>query len=295
MKASVLNLSSHIAGDINFPEDFRFNLMGRSPTHAKALERYFSSAWRNAWDKIAESRAILHQEGKADSTTPQFPGASNRYERFKECNGLEFLKTLSIKEADPNFILDLFIMYLWNDMVNSRANNSPHVIKLKESLEAVQTVRDYYLKEIKNVWESLHESDSGHPELITEVVGSKPREEFELALSEIEQKIMKYLGNLDFLRPGRRGLSRDKENRVIYIIYEHLMQRTGRPHWQIVLDLLVAAGAIEVDKKKKREGKEGVINNPDRRVMTRIRTFRGEHPNEARYIREQFLTHHPVK
>ena len=51
----------------------------------------------------------------------------------------------------------------------------------------------------------------------------------------------------------------------------------------------------QVDMKKKREGKEGVINNPDRRVMTRIRTFQGEHPKEARYIREQFLTQYPVK
>ncbi len=295
MKASVWNINSHIAGDINLPQDFWSNLMLRSPTHAKALERYFSSAWRNAWDKIAESRTILYQEGKADSTTPQFPGASNRYQRFKECNGLELLKTLSKKGANPNFILDLFIMYLWNDMVNSRANNSPHVIRLKESLEAVRTVRDYYLKDIKDMWKNLHKSNSRYPELITKVVGSKPREEVEPSLNEIEDIIKKGLGNLDFLKSGRRGLSRDKENRVIYIIYEHLRQRTGRPHWQIVLDLLVAAGAIEMDKKKKREGKEGVFNNPDRRVMTRIRTFRGEHPKEARYISEQFLTHYPVK
>jgi len=213
----------------------------------KAIEQPFTLVWRKFW------------EGQAKSLNREKPG---RWEEFLERDGLSFLEKLADKRADPNFILTLFIGYMWRGDVNEYEHRGFWVQNRLKLLEAIKLIR-------RNVaWIENRKR-----------AGSVYR-----GLGEMETNIKDYLSAKDYRDPSRKGQSaKDKSNRVIFAIYEHLKQRTGGPRWQLLLDLLVSAEAVKYGHKKKRKG-DGV-DNPASRIMTRIKSFQKDHPKEARYIK----------
>jgi hypothetical protein len=166
---------------------------------------------------------------------------------FVRNDGPTALKNLADKGANLNFIFSLF-NYLWNENVSPREHKSANVQHWRESLEAIRKVKDIYKQFITKV-----------PGLETFV----DAENFELALLGIEENIGNFLNAKDFRSPGGKRSPDDKINRVIFTLYEYLKQKTGGPHWQTFLDLLVASGAIKKGIKKSRKN-DLVTDNPDR-------------------------------
>ena len=118
----------------------------------RALERPFSKAWIKSWDEIAETKGwvlagtnLAEMPGYKRKTPEMFPGASGRFRRFKVDDGLEFLKILTAKGANPNLILSLLIKYLWNDDVSRTEHSSLRIKELRKQLEAVQKTKGLYL------------------------------------------------------------------------------------------------------------------------------------------------------
>lgn len=213
----------------------------------KVLEQPFTPVWKNFW------------EGKAEFLNREKPG---HWEQFLERDGLTFLEKLAEKRADPNFILTLFIGYMWRGDVNEYEHRGFWVQNRLKLLEAIKLIR-------KNVaW------TENRKRAIPVYRG----------LGEMEANIKDYLSAKDFRVPSRKGQpAKDKYNRVIFAIYEHLKQRTGGPQWQLLLNLLVSAEAVKYGHKKKR--KSDGVDNPASRIMTRIKSFQKDHPKEARYIK----------
>lgn|SRR5262249_3546265 len=166
-------------------------------------------------------------------------------------------------------------MYLWNEDVDPREHKSATVQDWQETLAAIRKIKNTFRQFITRVpgLESFADADS-----------------FELALLGIEENIVNFLNGKDFREPepGKNRSPEDKTNRVIFTICEYVRQKTGRPQWQTVLDLLVAAGAIRMGIKKRRKDYR-IPDNPDRRIATHLRAFQKDHPKEACYIKEHIF------
>ena len=110
----------------------------------------------------------------------------------------------------------------------------------------------------------------------------KASAEFEMVLSQLESLATKEWQRFD-TRPRRKGRGPDdKANRVIFTIHEFIKQKTGRPNWSNLLELLAAAGLV-----KRRDG--GPSDSPDRRIVHHLQDFQKHHGKEARYIRESIV------
>jgi hypothetical protein len=205
--------------------------------------------------------------------TEEYPGALNAYVSFLQSHGQTALARLVAKGANLNFILSLLVMYLWNENVSPREHESAYAQHWQESLAAIRKIKNIY------------------PQFINRVHGLETyvdANNFELALLGMEKSIENFLNGKDFRKPGRKRPPEDKVNRVIFTLYEYLKQQTRGPHWQTVLDLFVAAGAIKMGVKKRRKNYR-IPDNPDRRIATRLRGFQNDHPKEACYIKEHVV------
>jgi hypothetical protein len=169
-----------------------------------------------------------------DSLAGEYLNALSRADRPSVC---ENLRKLDATGANPGFILSL-LMYLWNEDVDPREHKSANVQHWQESLASIPKVKDI------------------HKQFITKVPGLETRddaENFDLALLGMEDRIEDFMNEKDFRDPEKKHPPDDKTNRGIFTICEYVRQKTGRPQWQTVLDLLVAAGAIKMEVKKPRK------------------------------------------
>jgi len=214
----------------------------------KAIEQPFAPVWRKFW------------KGQAKSLNQEKPG---RWEQFLERDGLTFLKKLADKKADPNFILTLFIGYMWRGDVNEYEHRGFWVQNRLKLLEAIELIR-------RNVaW----------------IENRKRAIPVYRGLGEMETNIKDYLSAKDYRDPSRKGQpAKDKFNRVIFAIYEHLKQRTGGPQWQVFLSLLIAAGAISTGIMKRKGHENVVTDSSDRRISPHIKLFQKDHPKETSQI-----------
>jgi len=199
----------------------------------------------------------------------EYRNALSKVDRPALC---ENLRKLDANGANPEFILCVLI-YLWNENVDAREHNSTNAQHWQESLAAIRKVKEIY------------------KQFVTKVPGLETfddAENFDLALLGMEDRILSFMNEKDFRDPEKKRPPEDKANRVIFTICEYVKQKTGRPQWQTVLDLLVDAGAIRIGVKKRRKPYR-IPDNPDRRIATRLKSFQEDHPKEAYYIKERIL------
>jgi len=249
------------------PASFINNVFVVSQDELRSLHSLqpFKQRWRKFWAEIAKEHRSLTQ-----------------LESFINKGGLNPLEDLAGKGADPNFILLLLIKYLWVENINPYERKEPMIKINQQSLQAVRYVHCFYEEFYKK------SSLEGY-EWIRELPwGGEPNEQAESFLSEAEEKIRRYLESKDLPKLGMRSPPKDKVNRVVFTVYHHLKQKTSGtgPHWQVFLELLLAAGALERNIKKKKTPWKYVPDNPDRRISSHIRSFQTHHPKEARIIQQ---------
>ena len=184
----------------------------------------------------------------------------------------ENLRKLDDTGANPGFILCL-LRYLWNEDVDPKEHKSPNAQHWQESLSAIRKIKEIY-KQFVTKMPGLETLDDA--------------ENFDLALLGMEDRIESFIDEKDFRDPEKKHPPDDKTNRTIFTIFEYVKQKTGRPQWQTVLELLVAAGAIKMGVKKPRKHYR-IPDNPDRRIATHLKSFQNDHPKEARYIKERII------
>src|SRR5262249_5365772 len=107
----------------------------------------FTEKWIQYWAKVARSKNKITGE-------KLFPKASERYKKFREKNGLDSLKELSDRRANPNLILYLMITYLWNDQVPLRDHKHPtpqFYSKVREAIPAVKNGFSVYSAWLRSI------------------------------------------------------------------------------------------------------------------------------------------------
>jgi len=201
-------------------------------------------------------RVALEQKVKqADSE--HWPGALPRFESFVKKDGLSTLKKLTEKGANANFILLLFVQYMWVDdnKIPAHESDSPDKKGWEQMLDAIQITK---------------RATAYFPTKFTDLVLN------ELSLRETSIREL-FLTTKDF-RKSKKRPPNDKVNRTIFTIYEHLKYKTGGPQWAHLLELLRAADAVS---------SPAGAASPDRRVKSHIRSFERDHPEEADFIKER--------
>ncbi len=238
----------------------------------QSLPSPFTPAWKQAWAVIAVSKRKV----------ALYPGALERLNSFENHNGFDFLKKLADRGADPNFILSLLVKYLWNEEVSAREHQQPSIKVFRRIFQAVRDVHFYYDEFYKKP------SQPGYGYRKELPLSGEPKEEIEQFMTEVEEKIKRYLESRDF-RDSQKGYKpADKVNRTIFTLHEYLRQTCG-PRWADFLKLLLAAEAIKKGVKKKRTTEEEVTDNPDRRIAKHIKSLRRDHPKEAVTIRKAVI------
>jgi len=262
----------------SFPLEFQFVLLtdpevDKSPS---STHKPFTEKWKSFWEGMSGLTGRISEKGKFIGEQFELnPKAGDRFSHFREKSGFDHLESLARKGANPNFILRLFVSYLWNDRITLTEQKDPHFLNLVNSYDALVRTKHVYMNSVDD-------------KLL------KRSREFESVLCKLGNNFRDVLQTKD-LSKARRSPPRDKENRVIFTIYKHLKQTTGQPNWRPFLDLLLSAGAISKGQKRKRV-EDIVTDNPDRRIMTRIRSFKRAHPQESQVIEHfNFLTHRPPR
>ena len=237
-----------------------------------------TKAWNESWGKIAAMPSIF------TAGEIMYPGSIKYYRKFENKDGFHFLKRLSDTGVDANFILSLFVPYLWNKEVSATEHRSPLIRDMKERLDAVGKVRRHYMAYFKGAFEKMQKAtDSNEKHRIQwsiDTIGGRPRRGFEEVIDEMEAKTRKALESMDYPEPRKGRLATDKVNRVIFTIYQHIVYRTNQPQWETFWNLLVSAGAI-------RGG--GAMGAKDRQIRPHIDSFQRDHPKEARMIIERII------
>ncbi len=263
------NKEPELPQDNPFPSDFSNALIVSRDEEKLSSLRPFTQRWKDNWAKLAKKN-----------------GASNSLQSFDDANGLELLKSLTDRGANPNFILLLLVRYLWREDTDIPEHKDPYIKTYKGLLQSVRDTHFYYQEFYKKPSLPAYE----YRKLIPR--GGEPNEDVERFLCTAEEDISRFLKSKDFQPPGLRHPPNERVNRVVFTIYEHLKYTTGGPQWRIFLELLVVSGALKRGVKKKRENKEETTDNPDSRISTHIRSFQKYHPGEAHSIK--FLATRPV-
>jgi hypothetical protein len=223
----------------------------------EAVDSPFSREWIQVWQKIAE------------------PYSLKGFNNFLENNGIDPLKRLKEKKANPNFLLCVLVDYMWNE------HTPPHDYEAHER----------QLENLKAVWITRH--------LIWSLRDDpKRRQMVDDSLVEIQERVKKLLSESDYNVPEPKFLGNviiapiletsfkpekkkrspdDKVNRVIFIMHEHLKHTTGGPQWSDFLDLLSKTEAISV----------GSHQSPDRRILPHVLSFEKHHPTETARIKQE--------
>jgi hypothetical protein len=183
----------------------------------KLIPKPFTKSWRNRW---------LSVSGEVSEHSKE------KFSEFYSGSGLCALKDLADRGCNPDFIMSIFTRYLWDETIPQREATDPNCMPWHlENLRAVQTVQDLFKR---HTWERTTE---------TRIVDK--------ALQGLEEIVQSYVDQYDF-RIGRK-LQNDKNNRVIFALYHHLVSKTPGvgPHWHLMLNLLVAAGAVSINSTKR--------------------------------------------
>jgi hypothetical protein len=172
---------------------------------------------------------------------------------FFNGEGVIALQELAARGCNPNLLMSLLTQYFWNVRVPKHEHRDPNAIAHRQDLQAVKTTRTVFRN---HTWQKTPE---------TELVSR--------ALEQLEDIIQSYVDNLDF-RTGRH-LQNDKQNRLIFAIHHHLHSKEAGRQWQRLLTLLLAIGALSA---------QGSFENPDRRIVPRLKAFERDHPKESKLI-----------
>jgi len=251
----------------SLPPDFWWEIRLSATGDWQTIGEPFTTKWKKFWRIVAGLQGSIHERGKgAGEKFPINPGASQQLRQFEDRDGFFHLKALADLRADANHILSLFITYLWNDKIKlyDRFN-----LRIRASLDTLRSLPD--------IMAEYNLSTAG---------GQLERNvAFERAVYTVEKHLEQSLSGRDF-SAVRHSPPRDKENRVIFTVHEHLKRATGQPRWQFFLNLLIAAGVIESGKKKRRPGTEELspTSEPSRLIVGRIRSFKNHHPREVAEI-----------
>jgi len=275
------------------PGEFSVALMlGYGCTDEKQLEclqKPFTTAWEPTWIKVSKSKnkGIFIDLSSRGEISELFPGASEQYRHFKENVGFYSLETLADRGADPNFILSVFVKYLWNEEISSQEHKDYSIKDWQNRLAAIKLTKEHYLQFYKKSLPMLlNAKNPDHPaiNLYMDTFGGEARGDVERFLCEAEEKITHWLDRRDFRDPNQRRPPDDKVNRTIFTIYLHLKQRTGGPQWETFWDLLVRAGAIK--------GK-GVLNSKNGQIKAHIESFRKDHLKEC-LVMPDYIKNWPI-
>ena len=210
------------------------------------LKKPFTPKWKGVWDKIC----LAWDNGEC----------RKKYQHFISNGGMDSLRSLAEKGADPNFILSLFAQYMWleDDIVPLFDHKDPNVTAHFQDLAAIRNTKQLFRN---HTWEPSPES-----RLVQK------------ALSYLEEIILSYINERDFRIGETRGSARDKINRVIFTLHEHLRQKAQGPRWEVFWNLLVAARAIKGG---------GTQVHKDGQIKAHIRSFLKDHPKEVHFIRSR--------
>jgi hypothetical protein len=209
---------------------------GRSP---------FSDDWKTFWDAAA---ALLFD------VETQVAIVRKNFDEFKKSDGLFFLEELYKRRANPNFLLTLFIQYLWNPTVPKTENEAPDFKVWQTELDAIRLTRRCAERFSTN----------------------NPHIQYLLSLEELIHSA--FIEPKD-IRQHKKHPPSDKENRVIFTVYEHVRRKTNNPQWQLVFDLLKSAKVIRGNS----------VESPHRHLKPRIESFQKDHPKEALFLRDHVL------
>jgi len=134
------------------PGEFSVALMlGYGCTDEKQLEclqKPFTTAWEPTWIKVSKSKnkGIFIDLSSRGEISELFPGASEQYRHFKENVGFYSLETLADRGADPNFILSVFVKYLWNEEISSQEHKDYSIKDWQNRLAAIKLTKEHYLQ-----------------------------------------------------------------------------------------------------------------------------------------------------
>jgi hypothetical protein len=234
----------------------------------------FTQKWSKFWSK----RAL----DNANDGTKLFPGAKQKYEEFRQRGGVEFLKDVAERGADPNLILRVLIEYLWNEEIPDRDHNSRSSIFYKKLIEAIALVRQGYQQQnISEIFLSIYFGENSLP---APRMSEHFKEVVELWLWKLEWFAKSGINLPDPRKPKRRS-AEDKTNRVIFFLHEYIKLKTGKDNWEIFWNLLVAAGAIKGGVGRPARGR----SSWDGQIKQHIYSFKRDHPREVGFL-ESFLT-----
>jgi len=210
-------------------------------------EKLFSKAWDDFWAIAPHTVYTPNQE--------RIAFCRESFDKFQRDNGFVFLKELYNKKADPNFILALLIQYLWDKDVPENENDAPDLKGWKDRLNAFRLVRHTY------------ETEKGADDQLVQQLRAK------------EETIDRLFIRPKDTRANKKHPPSDKENRVIFAVYQHVRQRTDTPQWQLLFDLLKSANAVRASS----------YDSPHTHLKPRIKSFEKDHPKEATFLKYNVL------
>jgi hypothetical protein len=240
-------------------------------TWSPPFER-FSNEWVDIWGAVVLKSSIF------DESKLWYPGALEHYQKFRKKAGIEILKKLADRGVEPSFIMPVLISYAWNDEAPKTLRKDESIKYLQEVQHAITIVEDYYHRHFRYPAELLAKvtdiKSVCNIESMIENYGGAPDEGFEVVSVNIRKKVNAQLSLIDGISETRGKVPLDKNNRVVFTIYQHLLKATGGPQWVDFGQLLVASGII------------AGLRARDGQIKPRIKSFEKLHPREIEAIIE---------
>ena len=260
--------SPRLSDDVFVPGGFYefFSIVGLSLS-----QPYFDAgkAFTDNWIEFWGKRAVAEQR----NGEKLFPGAEGCYQKFKQHpNGFLSLQAITDKGADPNLILHILIEYLWNGNIEPRDHHSRISRIYKKVLNDISGVRNGY--EQQSIWAKHSNALAGT--VFTDQTHELLNDDVKESLFKLEQWANSMLNLPDSSERGHRPAD-DKVNRTIFFFDEYIKRKTGKHHWKLFRQLLIAAGATA-----------GGYGAADSQINAHIKSFQKDHLHEASFIR-QFL------
>jgi len=219
----------------------------------ETLGKPFTKKWKKVWVKIAKPKQYCTKD---------------RFEIFDQNQGFNSLRELASRGANPNFILSLFVRYLWVEEIPVQDTHDLNLKWWTERLEDLQGTRETY---------NAFTRAGG-------VYHMPASPSFQRTLGEIEGAICRILRSRDLPRNIHRQ-PRDKINRVVFTIVEHLRNACGGPQWNTLGELLESAIASGTFGTKR----IGPGENPSSFITPLVKNFQRTHPKQAKYITTHVL------
>lgn len=212
-----------------------------------SLVKPFTKEWATVWVKIAKQHRT-----------------NDRLETFSQEHGIDCLRELATKGANPNFILSLFVRYLWVEQIPLHDTHDSNLKWWSDRLKDLQGARKTY-DAFTRAGGEYHMPLSPSFEKMLEALGEKTRNI--LSSRDLPVKI--------------QHQPRDKINRVVFTIVEHLKDACGGPQWRTLGELLKSAIAGGGTFGTRRGGPG---QNPSSFIIGLLKNFQRTHPKQADYI-----------